>query len=242
MEEIRLQKFMALCGVASRRESEKIIAAGRVCINGKCVTEQGTKIQYPKDTVTVDDIVIKPEKTKHYIMLNKPEGVLSSVKDDRGRECVVSLVDGIDARLYPVGRLDYDTTGLLILTNDGDFMNRVTHPSAEIWKTYRAVVRGVPDESDVKHFAQGIILDDGKTLPAVLDVVGYKGENAIVEVSIREGRNRQIRRMLDRIGHGVKSLHRISYGTLRLEDLKPGKWRRLSPEEVNELLSCTERE
>ncbi|MBE7066552.1 MAG: rRNA pseudouridine synthase [Ruminococcaceae bacterium] len=242
MEEIRLQKFMALCGVASRRESEKIIAAGRVYINGKCVTEQGTKIQYPKDTVTVDDIVIKPEKTKHYIMLNKPEGVLSSVKDDRGRECVVSLVDGIDARLYPVGRLDYDTTGLLILTNDGDFMNRVTHPSAEIWKTYRAVVRGVPDESDVKHFAQGIILDDGKTLPAVLDVVGYKGENAIVEVSIREGRNRQIRRMLDRIGHGVKSLHRVSYGTLRLEDLKPGKWRRLSPEEVNELLNCTERE
>lgn len=242
MEEIRLQKFMALCGVASRRESEKIIAAGRVYINGKCVTEQGTKIQYPKDTVTVDDIVIKPEKTKHYIMLNKPEGVLSSVKDDRGRECVVSLVEGIDARLYPVGRLDYDTTGLLILTNDGDFMNRVTHPSAEIWKTYRAVVRGVPDESDVKHFAQGIILDDGKTLPAVLDVVGYKGENAIVEVSIREGRNRQIRRMLDRIGHGVKSLHRVSYGTLRLEDLKPGKWRRLSPEEVNELLNCTERE
>ena len=242
MEEMRLQKFMAICGVASRRESEKIIAAGRVCINGQCVTELGIKVQYPKDSVTVDNIVIKPEKNKHYIMLNKPEGVLSSVKDDRGRECVVSLVEGIDARLYPVGRLDYDTTGLLILTNDGDFMNRVTHPSAEIWKTYRAVVRGVPDESDVKHFAQGIVLDDGKTLPAVLDVVGYKGENAIVEVSIREGRNRQIRRMLDRIGHGVKSLHRISYGTLRLEDLKPGKWRRLSLEEVNELLNCAERE
>lgn len=242
MEEIRLQKFMALCGVASRRESEKIIAQGRVAVNGTITTEPGTKIKYPKDSVTVDGNTIKPEKMKHYIMLNKPEGVLSSVKDDRGRECVVSLVEGIDARLYPVGRLDYDTTGLLLLTNDGDFMQKVTHPSAEIWKTYRAVVRGVPDESDVKHFAQGIVLDDGKTLPAVLDVVGYKGENAIVEVSIREGRNRQIRRMLDRVGHSVKSLQRISYGTLRLEDLKPGKWRRLTPDEVQQLLDSAEKD
>lgn len=238
MEEMRLQKFMAICGVASRRESEKIIAEGRVAVNNEIVTEPGTKVQHPKDVVKVDNVVIKPEKNKHYILLNKPEGYLSSVKDDRGRECVVSLVEGIDARLYPVGRLDYDTTGLLILTNDGDFMQKVTHPSAEIWKTYRAVVRGVPDESDVKHFANGILLDDGKTLPAVLDVVGYKGENAIVEVSIREGRNRQVRRMLDRVGHSVKSLHRISYGTLRLEDLKPGKWRRLTPDEVNKLLEA----
>ncbi|MBR3839226.1 MAG: rRNA pseudouridine synthase [Clostridia bacterium] len=238
MEEMRLQKFMAICGIASRRESEKIIASGRVEVNGQIVTEPGIKVTYPKDSVKVDDVVIKPEKEKHYIMLNKPEGFLSSVKDDRGRECVVSLVEGINARLYPVGRLDYDTTGLLILTNDGDFMQSVTHPSSEIWKTYRAVVRGVPDESDVKHFAQGILLDDGKTLPAVLDVVGYKGENAIVEVSIREGRNRQVRRMLDRVGHGVKSLHRISYGTLNLDDLKPGKWRRLTPEEVAGLLEA----
>lgn len=238
MEEMRLQKFMAICGVASRRESEKIIAAGRVVVNGQIVTELGLKVKYPKDSVKVDDVPIKPEKDKYYIMLNKPEGFLSSVKDDRGRECVVSLVEGVNARLYPVGRLDYDTTGLLILTNDGDFMQCVTHPSSEIWKTYRAVVRGVPDESDVKHFAQGIMLDDGKTLPAVLDVVGYKGDNAIIEVSIREGRNRQVRRMLDRVGHSVKSLHRISYGTLSLGDLKPGKWRRLTNEEVSQLLDA----
>ena len=234
MEEIRLQKYLAQCGVASRRGAEQIIRDGRVAVNGVIVTEMGTKLK-KNEKVTVDGQVVKPEKNKYYILLNKPSGVLSSVKDDRGRDCVVNLIEGVDARLYPVGRLDYDTTGLLLLTNDGDFMQKVTHPSFEIWKTYRAVVKGVPTETDVKRFAEGLMLDDGKTLPAVLDVVGYKGNNAIVEVSIREGRNRQVRRMMERIGHPVTSLTRISFGSLELGDLKPGKWRHVRPEEIARL-------
>lgn len=234
MEELRLQKYLAQCGVSSRRGAEQIIQEGRVTVNGTVVTEMGIKVK-KGDKVTVDGQIVKQEKIKYYILLNKPAGVLSSVKDDRGRECVVDLIEGIDARLYPVGRLDYDTTGLLLLTNDGDFMQRVTHPSFEIWKTYQAVVKGVPTETDVKRFAEGIMLDDGKTLPAVLDVVGYKGNNAIVEVSIREGRNRQVRRMLERIGHPVNSLKRISFGSLELGDLKPGKWRHVQPEEISRL-------
>ena len=234
MEEMRLQKYLAQCGVASRRGAEQIIKDGRVAVNGVVVTEMGIKLK-KGEKVTVDGQVVKPEKNKYYILLNKPSGVLSSVKDDRGRDCVVNLIEGIDARLYPVGRLDYDTTGLLLLTNDGDFMQKVTHPSFEIWKTYRAVVKGVPTETDVKRFAEGLMLDDGKTLPAVLDVVGYKGNNAIVEVSIREGRNRQVRRMMERIGHPVNSLTRISFGSLELGDLKPGKWRHVRPEEIARL-------
>lgn len=234
MEEMRLQKYLAQCGVASRRSAEQIIKEGRVAVNGAIVTEMGIKIK-KGEKVTVDGQVVKPEKNKYYILLNKPSGVLSSVKDDRGRDCVVNLIEGIDARLYPVGRLDYDTTGLLLLTNDGDFMQKVTHPSFEIWKTYRAVVKGVPTETDIKRFAEGLMLDDGKTLPAVLDVVGYKGNNAIVEVSIREGRNRQVRRMMERIGHPVNSLTRISFGSLELGDLKPGKWRHVRPEEIARL-------
>lgn len=234
MDELRLQKYLAQCGIASRRGAEEIIKEGRVTVNGKVVTEMGTKVK-SSDKISVDGQPVKPEKNKYYILLNKPSGVLSSVKDDRGRECVVDLIEGVNARLYPVGRLDYDTTGLLLLTNDGDFMQRVTHPSFEIWKTYRAVVRGIPTETDVKRFAEGIMLDDGKTLPAVLDVVGYKGNNAIVEVSIREGRNRQVRRMLERIGHPVNSLMRISFGSLELGDLKPGRWRQVRPEEIKRL-------
>ncbi len=235
MEEMRLQKYLAMCGISSRRGAEVIISEGRVTVNGKTVTEMGVKVR-EGDKVTVDGKVAKLEKRKYYIMLNKPAGVLSTVKDDRGRECVVDIIEGVDARLYPVGRLDYDTTGLLLLTNDGDFMQRVTHPSFEIWKTYEAVVKGVPTETDVRRFAEGLMLDDGKTLPAVLDVVGYKGKNAIVEVSIREGRNRQVRRMLERIGHPVNSLKRISFGSLELGDLKPGKWCYLNPEDLKGML------
>ena len=234
MEEMRLQKYLALCGVASRRGAETLIAGGKVCVNGAVITEMGVKVN-AKDKITVNGEPVRLEKKKYYILLNKPAGVLSSVSDDRGRPCVTELIEGVDARLYPVGRLDYDTTGLLILTNDGDFMQRVTHPSFEIWKTYQAVVKGTPNETDVRKFAEGIVLEDGKTLPAVLDVVGYKGNNAIVEISLREGKNRQVRRMLERIGHPVRSLQRIRFGNLELGDLKPGKWRHLRAEELETL-------
>lgn len=235
MEPVRLQKYIALCGVASRRAAEKLIEQGLVSVNGKVVTEQGVKVT-PKDRVTVDGQVILPEKKKYYIMMNKPTGCICAVSDDRGRECVVDLVkQEIPARLFPVGRLDYDTSGLLLLTNDGDFMQKLTHPSFEIWKTYRAVVKGVPTEKNISDFAAGIELEDGKTAPAVLEVVGYKGKNAIAEVSIKEGRNRQVRRMMEACGHPVISLERISIAALELGDLKPGAWRNLKEKDFEAL-------
>ena len=235
MEPVRLQKYIALCGVASRRAAEKLIEQGLVSVNGKVVTEQGVKVTQ-KDRVTVDGKVILPEKKKYYIMMNKPTGYICAVSDDRGRACVVDLVkQEIPARLFPVGRLDYDTSGLLLLTNDGAFMQKLTHPSSEIWKTYRAVVKGVPTEKNVTDFAAGIELEDGKTAPAVLEVVGYKGKNAIAEVSIQEGRNRQVRRMMETCGHPVISLERISIAALELGDLKPGAWRNLKEKDFEAL-------
>lgn len=235
MEPVRLQKYIAMCGVASRRAAEKLIDQGLVSINGKVVTEQGIKVT-DKDKITVDGKAILPEKKKYYIMMNKPVSCICAVSDDRGRDCVVDLVkEEIPARLFPVGRLDYDTSGLLLLTNDGDFMQKLTHPSFEIWKTYRAVVRGVPTEKNVSDFAEGIELEDGKTEPAVLEIVGYKGNNAIAEISIKEGKNRQVRRMLAACGHPVISLERISIAALKLGDLKPGAWRNLKEKDFEAL-------
>lgn len=238
MDEMRLQRYLALCGVASRRSAETIIADGRVTVNGEVVTDMGTKVG-GRDVVCVDGKPVRPERNKIYIMINKPAGVLSSASDDRGRQCVVDLVEGVHERLYPVGRLDYDTSGLLLLTNDGEFTQMLTHPSFEIWKTYEALVKGEPNEGNVKRFSEGIMLDDGPALPALLTVVGHKGSNAIAEVRIREGRNRQVRRMLEAIHHPVLKLRRIGFGTLELDpELKPGAWRYLRPEEVNMLLSA----
>lgn len=235
MEPVRLQKYIAMCGIASRRAAEKLIEQGLVSVNGKVVTEQGVKVT-KKDRITVDGKVILPEKKKYYIMMNKPTGYICAVSDDRGRDCVVDLVkEEIPARMFPVGRLDYDTSGLLLLTNDGEFMQKLTHPSFEIWKTYRAVVKGVPTEKNISDFASGIELEDGKTEPAVLEVVGYKGKNAIAEISIKEGRNRQVRRMLETCGHPVISLERISIAALELGDLKPGAWRNLKEKDFEAL-------
>ena len=235
MEPVRLQKYIASCGVASRRAAEKLIEEGRVSVNGQIVTEQGVKVTL-KDKVMLDGKPIKPEGKKVYIMLNKPEGYICAVSDDRERHCVVDLIEGIEERIFPVGRLDYDTTGLLLLTNDGEFMQSLTHPSYEIWKTYRAVVKGSPNEKNVDEFARGIELEDGKTEPAVLEVVGYKGKNAIVEVSIKEGRNRQVRRMLEAINHRVIKLKRVKIGGLELGDLKTGAWRYMKERDFKDLM------
>ncbi len=238
MEPIRLQKYLAQCGVASRRAAEKLIEEGHVAVNGMVVTEMGVKVT-GRERITVDGKTVRPEAHKIYIMMHKPTGVLCSAKDDRERTCVVDLIEGLEERLYPVGRLDYDSSGLLLVTNDGDFMQKMTHPSFEIWKTYEAVVKGTPNESHVKKFADGLELDDGKTLPALLTVIGYKGKNAIAEVRIREGRNRQVRRMMEKIGHPVVSLKRTAFGSLELGDLKPGKWRYLTEKELAQLTSFT---
>ena len=234
MEPVRLQKYIASCGIASRRAAEKMIEDGRVAVNGTVVTELGTKVK-TGDKVTLDGKSILPEKKKVYIMLNKPEGYICAVSDDRDRPCVVDLIEGVDERLFPVGRLDYDTTGLLLLTNDGEFMQKLTHPSFEIWKTYRASVKGTPTEKNIEEFSKGIVLDDGKTEPAVLEVVGYKGNNAICEISIREGRNRQVRRMMEAVGHRVLKLQRIRIGGLDLGNLKPGAWRYMKEKDFKDL-------
>ncbi len=239
MEEFRLQKFLAAAGVASRRASEEIIASGRVWVNGKRVTDPAVKVTL-KDKVTVDGKPVRPAKTKVYIMMNKPLSVLSSSSDDRGRRCVVDLVDLPEVRLFSVGRLDYDTSGLILLTNDGDFMQRITHPSFEIWKTYEAVVKGTPNEAALKKLREGIPLEDGMTLPAHADVVGYKGNNAIVEITIREGRNRQVRRMLQAVNYPVISLKRVQLGGLSVGALKEGEWRYLRRADFEALFGRSE--
>ena len=239
MEEFRLQKFLAASGVASRRASEIIIAEGRVFVNGKRVTDPAVKVT-AKDRVTVDGKAVRPVKSKVYVMLNKPVSVLSSSSDDRGRKCVTELVEIPEARLFAVGRLDYDTSGLILLTNDGDFMQRITHPSFEIWKTYEAVVKGEPGEQVLKKLREGVPLDDGVTLPAFADVIGYKGNNAIVEIRIREGRNRQVRRMLEAVHYPVISLRRTELGGLRLGDLKNGAWRYMKRRDFEDLFGAAE--
>jgi len=233
-DKIRLQKYLANCGVASRRASEEIIVSGRVAVNGKKVTELGSKVDN-NDKVSVDGKFVFIEKKKIYIILNKPTGVLSSAKAERDLKCVVDLIEDVEERLFPVGRLDVDTSGLILLTNDGDFAQKLTHPAFEIWKAYEAVVKGVPNEADVKIFSTGISLEDGLTLPSMLSVIGYKGRNAIIEVLIREGRNRQVRRMLDAVGHSVITLKRTRLAGLELGDLRPGKWRFLKPTDMSAL-------
>lgn len=230
MEQIRLQKYMAMCGVASRRACEEIIASGRVMVNNTVVTEQGTKVS-ELDRVTVDGKRIRPEAKKVYIIMNKPSGCVTTSKDQFERPAVVDLLDGVKERVYPVGRLDYDTTGLLLLTNDGDFMNKITHPSRVIEKTYIARTSYTPDEEDIALFKEGIPLEDGITAPAELTVL----EPNLVTVKLHEGRYHQVKRMLDYIDCPVKWLKRIAIGGLELGRLPEGKWRYLFADEIKKI-------
>ncbi len=239
MEEFRLQKFLAHSGVASRRAAEEIIAAGRVFVNGRRVTDPSVKVT-ARDKVTVDGKTVTVTRTKTYIIMNKPVGVLSSASDDRGRKCVVDLVDLEDVRLYPVGRLDYDTQGIILLTDDGDFMQRITHPKFEMVKTYEALVKGEPEEEDLQKLREGVELDDGMTLPAKADVVKFNGPNAVVKIEIREGRNRQVRRMLETIGFPVLKLKRTAIGGLELGTLRPGMWRQMKHKDFEALFGKQE--
>ncbi|MCR5694219.1 MAG: rRNA pseudouridine synthase [Clostridia bacterium] len=239
MEEFRLQKFLAHSGVASRRAAEEIIASGRVFVNDKRASDPSLKVTV-KDKVTVDGKTVTVTRTKTYIIMNKPLGVLSSASDDRGRQCVVDIVKLDNVRLYPVGRLDYDTQGIILLTDDGDFMQRVTHPKYEMAKTYEALVKGEPSEDDLSRLRQGVELEDGMTLPAKADVVRFKGPNAVVKIEIREGRNRQVRRMLDAIGFPVLKLKRTAIGGLGLGDLRVGAWRNMKHRDFEDLFGKQE--
>lgn len=232
----RLQKVMSQAGIASRRESEKIIKEGRVTVNGKVVTELGTKVMPGNDRIMVDGKRIQGEKLV-YIMLNKPKAVLTTLTDPQDRKTVASLVTDIEQRIYPVGRLDYNTEGLLLLTNDGALTHSLIHPSKKINKTYIAKVSGQPLQEKIDKLRVGIELEDGMTAPAIIDFVEYDREKDLtsLRVTIHEGRNRQIRRMFAAIGSDVKQLKRIKFAFLTLEGLKRGSYRHLLPSEVEEL-------
>lgn len=228
---IRLQKYLAECGVASRRKAEQIISEGRVAVNGRIVNEMGFKVE-PDDVVEVDGRQLYTEEKKVYIMLNKPVGYVTTSRDQFSRKTVIDLVEGISERIYPVGRLDYDTSGLLILSNDGDFTHRLTHPRHEMEKKYIARVQGTPSDEELQKFREGLKIEDYTTAPAKIKVLDKGRETSTLEIIIHEGKNRQVRKMCDAIGHTVLSLQRIEIGGLKLGNLPEGKWRRLLPEEV----------
>lgn len=231
----RLQKVISRAGLASRREAEKLIAAGKVSVNGETVTELGTKVD-ARDRIAVEGKPIKAQSFK-YFLLYKPKGVITSAKDERGRKTVLDLLEGVEERVYPVGRLDYNTEGALLLTNDGDLTNRLIHPSYEIRKTYIAKVRGIPSEETLDKLRAGVVLDDGPTAPALVDVTDIDREKGTLsfEITIHEGRNRQIRRMCDAIGYPVRSLRRVRFANLTLEGLRRGQYRALTSREIEAL-------
>ena len=229
----RLQKYMARCGAASRRKSEEMISAGRVTVNGQTVSELGYKVN-EGDHVMLDGKPLNPESRKVYIALNKPVGYVSTVKDERGRKTLLDLVD-VPERIYPIGRLDYDTSGLIFLTNDGEIYNKVIHPREEKNKVYIALVQGILTKEEIDSFEKGMEIDGHLTASAEIKTRSILGKNAQVEITIHEGRNRQIRKMCEKIGHPVITLKRISIGNIEIEDLPVGKWRYLTEKEVEQL-------
>lgn len=232
----RLQKVMAHSGVASRRKSEEMILQGRVSVNGKKVTELGVKV-VSGDRIEVDGIPIYQEQPV-YFAFYKPRGVISAVSDDKDRKVVNDYFTGINERIFPVGRLDYDTSGLLIMTNDGDFANILTHPKHEIEKTYVAKIKGNPTPDDLKVFRRGVVIDGRKTAPAKYKILSSdrtKG-NSIVELTIHEGRNHQVKKMFEAVGLPVLKLKREKVGSLNLLGLMSGQYRELSKKEVSQLL------
>ncbi len=234
--EMRLQKFLARAGVASRRSSEKVIAAGRVQVNGLVVTEMGTKVCPKRDQVLLDGQPVALPSEDVTIMLNKPAGYLTAMSDDRGRACVASLVPIQQyPALYPIGRLDYDTTGLLLFSTNGELGHALLHPSHHVTKTYRALVKGVPNAKAIQALEQGVLLEDGLTAPASVQIAGKQKGNAVLELSIHEGKKRQVKRMCEAVGHPVLQLHRAKFGPLELGNLPEGQWRELTHEEVGAL-------
>lgn len=235
-DRVRLQKFLASAGLASRRRCEELIAEGRVKVNGAVVTRLGTRVDPSADVIEVDGKRLLPAPEKFYVMLNKPKGYVTTARDELGRRTVLDLVSGLKSRLFPVGRLDMETEGLLILTNDGEFANLLMHPRHEVWKTYVAVVRGHISKEAVNALCRGIVLEDGPTAPAKVRLL-KSDDRSVVELSIREGRKRQVRRMFAALGYGIEDLKRISYGPIRLGDLPKGRWRLLSKAEVEKLMA-----
>jgi 23S rRNA pseudouridine2605 synthase len=234
---IRLQKIISQAGIASRRAAEQLIADGRVTVNGETVRTMGTKADPARDDIRVDGRRIKSAERLRYILLNKPAGYVTTRSDPQRRRTVIDLLEDVKEYIYPVGRLDYDTQGLLLLTNDGDLAAKLTHPRHEVERAYEARVAGMPDDAALDRLRRGISLDGHRTLPADVLLVnkGRRDQHGVLRITIREGRNRQVRRMLEAVGHPVESLRRIRFGPLNVRGLKPGEWRELSADEVEKL-------
>ncbi|MCK9442949.1 MAG: rRNA pseudouridine synthase [Tissierellaceae bacterium] len=232
---MRLQKYIALCGVTSRRKAEDLIVSGKVKVNNKIITELGTVVDPNKDKVRVSDKLISLETTKVYIMLNKPVGFVTTLKDEKNRRVVTDLIEGVEERIYPVGRLDADTTGLLILTNDGDLAYKLTHPKYEIQKRYIAIVEGVPNRFELEKFRNGLKIHGKLTAKAGIKISKRYEDESILDIIIHEGRNRQVKKMCEAINHPVKKLKRIAIGELELGGLNLGNWRYLEEEEIKYL-------
>lgn len=236
---MRLQKFLAHCGVASRRKCEEFIEEGLVKVNGKIIKELGYKINQQIDVVEFKNKQVYKKGNNVYILLNKPIGYITTVKDQFNRKTIMDLVCDVKERIYPVGRLDYDSEGMLLMTNDGDITYKLTHPKYEINKEYIVHIHGVPTNEKVNSFKSGLKIEDYITSNAEFNIVGIKKGNALARIVIHEGRNRQIRKMCDKIGHPVLSLKRIRIGEILLGDLPSGKWRLLSEDEIDYLKRIT---
>lgn len=237
MEEVRLQKYLANCGIASRRKSEELITSGKISVNGKVITELGTKINPSTDKILYNGKEVKEESKHVYILLNKPIGYVTTSKDQFGRDSVMDLVK-VKERIVPVGRLDMYTSGALILTNDGDFVYQVTHPKHEIEKTYTVTMKGIVTKEEVEKLRNGIKIDDYITKEAKAKILKTDEEKnqSRLEITIHEGKNRQVRKMCEAIGHKVLALHRSKIAGIGVKDLSLGKWRYLNKEEVNKII------
>jgi pseudouridine synthase len=239
----RLQKILSQAGVASRRAAEVLITDGRVSVNGTVVRELGTKADPTVDDIRVDGRRIRARQTLRYILLSKPKGFVSTRSDPQRRPTVIDLLQGVREYIYPVGRLDYDSEGLLLLTNDGDLAAMLQHPRHGVERTYEAHVAGVPDAEAIDRLRQGIPLDGRRTLPATVSLRhrGRGDRDAVLAMTIREGRNRQVRRMCEAVGHPVRALRRTRIGPIEDRQLKPGRWRDLTPQEVRALKALADR-
>ncbi|MBR3429666.1 MAG: rRNA pseudouridine synthase [Clostridia bacterium] len=232
---IRLQKYLAQCGVASRRASEKMILSGRVTVNGVPVTEMGVQIDENLDEVAVDEKVVHPEEQKHYLAYNKPIGEISTASDPEGRATIMDRFKDYPVRIFPVGRLDYDSEGLILLTNDGEMMNHVLHPSREVKKTYLTKVSNHVTPEEIAQLRKGVMIDGKMTSPASVRLIREETFDTVLLISIHEGRNRQVRKMVDAVGHQVVSLKRVEFGPVLLGDLPSGMWRKLTEAEIQKL-------
>ena len=237
MEEVRLQKYLADCGIASRRKAEELIKQGKVSVNGKIITELGTKVIPNKDFVEYNGKKVELQKEYVYILLNKPIGYVTTVKDQFNRESVLDLVK-TNKRLVPVGRLDMYTSGALILTNDGDFVYKVTHPKHEIEKTYTVTIKGIVKDEEIGQLRKGVHIEDYITEPAKVKILKTDEEKnqSRLEITIHEGKNRQVRKMCESIGHNVLALHRSKIAGIGVKDIPLGKWRYLTEKEVKKIV------